>query len=125
MIRLIPSRIIGVVAYMGLVFALSSLPASQTARLGWSIMMMNLAHVPLFAGLSWVTLWAVAGPLRMRILSVLLGCLLFAAADEWYQSYVPGRISSLGDVGADLIGIIIGIALRVVWSTKVLVWKGE
>jgi len=38
-------------------------------------------------------------------LAVLL-CLLYAASDEWHQSFVPGRTASLYDVGVDGIGAL-------------------
>ena len=34
--------------------------------------------------------------------------LLFAALDEWHQSWVPGRTPSSGDVAADALGLLIG-----------------
>ncbi|MDQ3117652.1 MAG: VanZ family protein [Verrucomicrobiota bacterium] len=42
--------------------------------------------------------------------------LLFAAADEWHQSFVQTRTASLGDVCIDGVGAIIGILIcGVVW----------
>ncbi|HEY3663665.1 MAG TPA: VanZ family protein [Chthoniobacterales bacterium] len=34
---------------------------------------------------------------------------IFAATDEWHQSFIASRTSSLGDVGFDAIGAIVGI----------------
>ena len=101
------------VAYMALVFFLSSLPAHEISRFGLSSFLWNLGHVPLFAGLSWVTLWSFEGAARTRILMAGLICLIFAALDEWHQSFVPGRTSSVSDVGMDLVGITLGM---VIWE---------
>ena len=40
-----------------------------------------------------------------------LACLGFALTDELHQNFVPGRVVSLVDVGADGIGIGLGIAV--------------
>lgn len=36
---------------------------------------------------------------------------LYGAADEWHQSFVPGRVSSLGDWSADVLGVVLGYIL--------------
>ena len=40
----------------------------------------------------------------------------YAAFDEWHQSWVPGRISSLGDWIADLVGVAIACLAAMIWS---------
>lgn len=37
--------------------------------------------------------------------------LLYGISDEWYQSFVPGRFASLGDVVADGLGGLLGAIL--------------
>ncbi len=112
LIRLDPVRALVALAYMGGVYWLSSKPGRELASWGWSAFLLDLGHIPLFAGLALVTLWALVGPprpLRMLIAGVL--CLVFAATDEWHQRYVPGRVASLADVRSDAIGIALGLAL--------------
>ena len=50
----------------------------------------------------------------MRQRYALLGALLFAAAygalDEFHQSFVPGRSATLGDLGLDVLGALLGLA---------------
>lgn len=38
-------------------------------------------------------------------------CVLYAASDEFHQSFVPGRGPSIGDVGIDSAGATVGIFL--------------
>lgn len=38
-------------------------------------------------------------------------CILFACLDEYHQSFISGRVSSLKDVYIDCIGIILGILI--------------
>jgi VanZ family protein len=60
-------------------------------------------------------LFALAAPLA------LLSTLALASWDEWHQSFLPGRTSSIFDVGIDLSGAIVAhIVLLVVF---VIVWR--
>jgi len=42
---------------------------------------------------------------------------LYGVLDEWHQSFVPGRVVSVADWAADIIGVVLGyFALQVVLS---------
>ncbi len=125
MMRVIPWRAGIALAYMVAVLLLSSLPGRELARLGLSLFLLNLGHVPLFAGLAWVTLSAFVGPAWVRVPLAAGLCLLFAVLDEWHQSFVPGRVAALGDVLADAGGIALGIVLREGVRPVVLALKGD
>lgn len=45
---------------------------------------------------------------------------LYALSDEWHQSFVPGRSSSLLDSGVDAIGALIGLT-TVYWLRRFIV----
>jgi VanZ family protein len=112
-----PRRALLPVAYMLVVFALSSIPQRELNAWGLSRLMWDLGHIPLYAGLAWVTLWAVLGPPLHRVLWVGVACLAFALSDEIHQNFVPGRVFSWVDVGADALGIAAGLALGLwTWS---------
>jgi VanZ family protein len=49
---------------------------------------------------------------------------LYALSDEWHQSFVPGRSSSLFDSGVDSIGALIGLT-TVYWLRRLLVSAQE
>ena len=51
-------------------------------------------------------------------LSVIIGSLLFAGFDEFWQSFVPGRFTSIYDVFADLIGFTIVVGTMYYFSRK-------
>jgi hypothetical protein len=111
MIRVTPWRTAVVLAYMGGIFWLSSLPASRVAALGIPAELIGLAHVLLFAGLGSVTLLAVTGRTVPRVALAVALALGFALTDEWHQTFVPGRVFSLVDLGSDALGIAIGVGL--------------
>ena len=75
----------------------------------------KLVHGSAFAVLAFLLEWALQGPRRWptyrRHGFVFLTLLLFAASDEWHQSFVPGREASLGDWLADACGTLVGLGL--------------
>lgn len=111
MIRIRPRRAALAVAYMVGIFSLSSLSGSQLARIGLWDLLVELGHIPLFAGLAAATLWALVGRRLPCALAAGLVCGAFAITDEWHQAYVPGRVPSLDDLAADGAGIAIGVAI--------------
>lgn len=97
------------VAYLAAIYRLSSLPdLGVTEAEPLVLLVSNLSHVPLFAGLAFCVLKSLAGARAVRW--GLYG-LAFAASgacavlDEWHQSFVPGRHGSTGDFALDLAGI--------------------
>jgi len=80
----------------------------------------NLANVPAFALLTFLWLKSFAGAESKNNIIVfffiLSGLVLFAVADEFHQSFVPGRTASFMDIGLDLIGIFFGL-----WAFKIFV----
>jgi len=72
----------------------------------------KMAHFLEYAVLAMLA-WRALRPLTARYPTQLAGVLslLYAASDEWHQSFVPGRGPSLRDVAIDGLGIIFGLAL--------------
>jgi VanZ family protein len=48
-------------------------------------------------------------------------CVLYAATDEFHQSFVPGRSAQVKDVGIDALGALVGLLLALIW----LRWRGK
>jgi len=124
-IRVLPVRSLAVLAYMAFVLTLTTLPGRQVSRWGFSGSLLDLAHIPLFTGLTLVTLWAVVGPRAQRLTFVVLAIVAFAALDEWLQRYAPGRVASFADFLRDGIGVGIGVALAEVSRPLVLAFRKE
>ena len=96
---------------MVLVSVLTFMPGDRMASLGLSGFLVNLGHVPLFAGLSLLGIWAVSGSPIPRVAAVAIFCTLFSVVDEWGQRFAPGRVPSMEDVVLDSVGILLGLAL--------------
>ena len=125
MISIVPARALVAVAYMFGVLGLSAIPGRQIVRLGFTPYLIDLAHIPLFAGLTLVTLWAVVGPRALRVGLVAAAILAFAAVDEGLQRWVPGRVASLADLGRDVAGIVLGIGISETLRPIALAWRRE
>jgi VanZ like protein len=110
-LRLHPLGTALALVYMAGVVAMSSVTGRQLAAWGLPPHWLDWVHVPLFAGMASVTLWAIVGvPHPVRAALVMAACMIFAASDEWHQSHVPGRVSSLSDLRLDALGTSLGIS---------------
>ena len=94
-----------VVAYMALIFALSSISRPPALPHGVD----KDAHAVLYAGLGVLLVRALAGGWRRRVtLVAAIGAVAMAAAygvsDEYHQSFVPLRQVEALDVLADTVG---------------------
>ncbi len=77
------------------------------------------AHVTEYAilsGLLFRALRRARGGFWRRAAFALIPAILFAAMDEWHQSFVATRTASLGDVSLDSLGAVVGILLCVMWG---------
>ena len=95
-----------VLAWAGVIFALSSTPDLGTGLGGWDLVLRKIAHVAEYA---------ILGALLVRALgrtglAFALGT-LYAVSDELHQSFVSGRVGSPLDVAIDAMGVAIGITL--------------
>jgi hypothetical protein len=94
-----------VVAWTGLIFALSSVPDLGTGLGGWDLVLRKLAHAAEYAVLGALLLRAARRPSVAFALGI-----AYAISDEIHQSLVPGRAGSPLDVALDAAGVAIGIA---------------
>lgn len=116
-----PAHALAPILYMGLMFYLSSVPGKQLVRWGLTG---DHWHLPLYAGLTLATLWAVAGQPQRRLVLTGILCVLFGATDEWHQKFVPGRVPALDDFAIDVLGVAVGLAIGAalgsLWRRRVL-----
>lgn len=107
-------RLLPALALAGLIVTLSGLP-----KLPGGIALPHpwdkVVHASAFATLAFLLEWGLQGPRRWptyrRHGFAFLVLLLFAATDEWHQSFVPGRDASFGDWLADAFGTFVGLGV--------------
>ena len=111
------ARWLAVVAWMGVIFALSSvsgLRVSQDAEVDRPIR--TLAHLAAFGLLGGLVLYALCANARPTIARAVLAMAittLYAVSDELHQSIVPDRSGRAQDVVIDALGALVG--LTVAW----------
>lgn len=101
-----------IVYFFCVISVISHIPGHQIAKLQWNVWD-KAAHFAIYfplgillgLGLKKMSKWVVLG-----IFSVFL----FGLLDEYHQSFIPGRFSSLGDVVADFAGGVAGLATGLV-----------
>ena len=106
-----------VVAYMAMLFALSSRSTLPTPPEGISF---YDVHVAAYAGLAALAARATARGLRhvswrAMGLAILIAS-LYGVSDEYHQMFVPGRSFDVFDMLADAIGSVVGAAATGAWS---------
>ncbi|MCD6388808.1 MAG: VanZ family protein [Desulfobulbaceae bacterium] len=119
-------RAIPMLAVMGIIFFLSHQP-----HLSLDLEVSHqdkIFHAIAYGVLAASTLFAVLPPgrrvLRSRSrlmltgLGVVLFCMFYGISDEFHQSFIPGRESSLLDVAADTAGAVIVVSLWLFFRMK-------
>jgi VanZ family protein len=95
-----------VLAWAGLIFALSSVPDLGTGLGGWDLVLRKIGHAAEFALLGALLARAIGSAWPAFALGV-----LYAISDEVHQAFVPGRQGSPLDVAVDAVGVACGVLL--------------
>jgi VanZ family protein len=95
-----------VLVWAVVIFAFSSVPDLGTGLGGWDLVLRKTAHAAEYAILGALLLRAT----RRTGLAFALA-VLYAASDEFHQTFVEGRVGAIHDVAIDAVGAAIGIAL--------------
>jgi len=93
-----------VVAWAGLIFALSSIPDLGTGLGTWDLVLRKLAHAAEYAVLGFLLLRALG-----RESAALAVGIAYAASDEVHQHCVSGRQGAPRDVLLDAVGVAVGV----------------
>lgn len=108
-------RIVPVTLIMGTIFFLSHQPGTDF-QLPPLPGLDKLGHGVLYGLLAAAALYAVPRKtLRVKSgragLLIILFCLLYGVTDEYHQSFIPGRVASIGDLMADGTGAAVLVFL--------------
>jgi VanZ family protein len=103
-------RWLAVVCWMGVIFALSATPSlASPFEPVYDFVLRKLAHLTVFAVLTVLLFRAfrlhVARPTPAWLLAMLVA-VLYACADEWHQTFVPGREGTVRDIVIDSVGVV-------------------
>jgi VanZ family protein len=110
------TRWLPAVTIMVIIFVFSSIPSEEMPHFGgMDFFVKKLGHLAGYALLAFALLWGLGlqtpgAPLKAWLLAV-----VYAATDEFHQSFVPGRNASILDVGIDALGALVGILPVLMW----------
>ena len=94
-----------VIAWMGVIFFLSSRPDLPNFAPGLPGLEEIGGHLTVYAVLAALLWWALHGSgVRYPATWALVLAVVYGATDEYHQSFVPGRTMSVSDLMVDLIG---------------------
>ncbi len=115
-VRWIPS-----IVMMGAIFFFSSLPADLVPSFGeWDLLIKKAGHASGYALLGLAYYFALPPRLSsgFRWVLAMILVILFALSDEFHQSFVLGRNSSVIDVGIDAMGAAIALTIATFYSSN-------
>jgi VanZ family protein len=99
---------------MGVIFALSSRSTLPKAP-GLAPELVSIAgHFTVYAVLAMALWWGLGiaeMPPGRRLALAFTGALLYGLSDEWHQSFVPGRDTSMFDIVVDAAGALCGLVV--------------
>ena len=93
---------------MGLIFFLSAQPDLSSGLGNWDTVGRKLVHMAVFGAL-WFLWWRAFGFGHPGAAIVIT--LLYAASDEWHQTFTEGRHGSPWDVAIDAAGVGLAVLL--------------
>jgi hypothetical protein len=109
------------VVMMGLIFLASSTPASRLPYFGTiDLLVKKGGHAIGYALLGLAYFYALPGRLSIpyRAVMALLMAILFSLSDEFHQSFVEGRTSTLRDVLIDTGGAMLALLAGAIYSSS-------
>ena len=116
-----PLRWVPAFILMAIMFTLSSLPGDSLPYFGFCDVLLKKGGHALGYGLLGLAYYS-ALPRRLsfgyRWLLALLMAVLFALSDEFHQSFVEGRASSIGDVVVDGFGAAVALMIAAPYSSN-------
>jgi VanZ family protein len=106
---------------MALIFFFSSLPSKDIPSFGkFDFSLKKLGHMIGYALLSPAYLRGIGKKGTAEIALAWIMAIMYAFTDETHQAFVPGRSSSIIDVGIDGIGALAGLSPTILLTLRTL-----
>jgi VanZ family protein len=107
-------RVLAPLAMMAAIFYFSAQPFDGPELAWWEVAIRKVGHVAGYAVLCFLWWWALVGTVSRPLAVAAAVSLVYAASDEYHQTFVDNRHGSPVDVGIDAIGIALA-CLVVSW----------
>jgi VanZ family protein len=109
-----------VAVWAAIIFFFSAQPSLSTNLGVWDFILRKMAHMTEYAILFlllWRALRLHIHAERVAMIAAASAALIYAASDEWHQTFVRGRSGTIRDIGFDLAGIL-GAWLFAAWLSR-------
>ncbi len=118
------TRWLPAVLLMAAIFIFSSIPSKEMPSFGFGdTIVKKSGHMLGYAMLGFSYLRAINTRSKWAYLAALLAVVVYAFSDEFHQSFVAGRNSSIIDVGIDTAGAFLGMVfLRIASGLRRIVF---
>ena len=103
--------------YMVLILSISAIPANSIPDLGFQHAD-KVAHFSEYAILGFLAVQSFKPLNGYHLFYTIFSGFIFGAFDEWWQSFISDRCTSLYDLSADFIGILVSSIISYKLSTK-------
>lgn len=94
---------------MAAIFIFSAQPFDGQELAWWEVVGRKVGHFGGYAALAGAWAWALLGAVRHPLVFAGVISVLYAASDEYHQTFVDGRQGTAIDVGIDALGIAVAI----------------
>ncbi len=109
--RQVALRALAPVALMVLIFVLSAQQDLDSGLGTLDLILRKVAHAAEYALLTLLWAWALRPATRWNVVAAAVLALLYAASDEYHQTFVEGRTGVVTDVLVDSLGVAVAVAL--------------
>lgn len=114
MVRSHVSRFAPPLGLMAVIFALSAQPDLNSGFGTWDTILRKLAHAAEY-GLLWFLWWRALGTRPARPWPAAVITLLYAASDEYHQTFIEGRVGTPRDWVIDAAGVALAAGAVARW----------
>jgi VanZ family protein len=109
-------RVLLPLAMMAAIFYFSAQPYDGPDLAWWEVAARKLGHIAGYAVLTYLWWWALVGAVSRPLVWAAGIALLYAASDEYHQTFVDGRHGAVEDVVIDSLGIALACtAIHLRW----------
>ena len=103
--------------YMVLILSISAIPTNIIPALGFQHAD-NISHFFEYSILGFLAVQSFKPLNGYNLFYIIFSGFIFGAFDEWWQSFISDRCTSLYDLSADIIGILVSTIISYKLSTK-------
>ena len=103
--------------YMVLILSISAIPVNSIPDLGFQHAD-KVAHFSEYAILGFLAVQSFKPLNGYQFFYIIFSGFIFGAFDEWWQSFISDRCTSLYDLSADIFGILVSSIISYKLSTK-------